>query len=450
MQRMIRRGRRIVSYAPRTLSTARASLALLAGLAASTYAHAQAPTADSVAPRAISPGVTLSRITNASGPFVMHVLAVDLHRRELSVGAARACDQLTGRERPSAIARRLRAGGTDVVAVLNAGFFDLVGGSGTSESNLVIDGELVKGVEITESPFDRYDNVHTQFGMTAGGKPVIDRFALRGSVRTAKHRWVLGAVNGEPVADEVSLYTEWTTLRPRFPATARAASVLLSRIGYKGDTARFRVADNVFDARADSNPSHRLMLVGSGRAASDVAALRAGDIVRVVSRFTPDRGSIASLVGGWPRIVRDGMNVAALADSVEGTKPGFSKARHPRSAVGISKDSATLYLVAVDGRQAWSVGMSLDELASAMIALGAYQALNLDGGGSTSLVVGDSVVNTPSDPTGERAVGDVIIVTRRDTTAPTRRRTLPADSKYATCITSGARDPDSQPAVRPK
>ena len=103
----------------------------------------------------------------------------------------------------------------------------------------------------------------------------------------------------------------------------------------------------------------------------------------MIARFAPNRGAIRTLVGGWPRIVRDGINIAALADSVEGTKPGFSAARHPRSAVGFSKDSATIFLVAVDGRQAWSVGMSLDELAQAMIAIGAYQALNLDGGGST-------------------------------------------------------------------
>ena len=101
----------------------------------------------------------------------------------------------------------------------------------------------------------------------------------------------------------------------------------------------------------------------------------------------------------------------------------------------------TLLLVAVDGRQASSVGMSLAELARTMIGLGAWDALNLDGGGSTTLVVGDSVVNTPSDPTGERAVGDVLLV-RRDSAGSGHPRRGPARSIVSSCVTTGNRDPD--------
>lgn len=412
-------------------------------------AHAQLAPADTTGSRELSPGVTLTRLAWTSGPFVMHALAIDLRQRGLSVGAARACDQLTGREHPSAIARRLRADGIDVVAVLNAGFFDLVGGTGTSESNVVIDGEIVKGVGRTESPFDRFDNAHSQFGVTASGKPLIDRFRLAGIVRTPRNRWTLGAVNGEPVPDAVAIYTEWTALPPRFPIGARSAAIPVERISPRGDTLRFRVIDPAPGHAANSTRSRPLMLVGSGRASSDVATLRTGNIVRVLARFTPDRGAISALVGGWPRIVRDGASVSALADSIEGTKSAFSATRHPRSAVGISRDSATLYLVAVDGRRSWSVGMSLEELAQAMLTVGAHQALNLDGGGSTSLVVGDSIVNTPSDPAGERAVGDVIVITRRSTAASAPRRLLPARQPIPTCVTSASRDPDSQPPATP-
>jgi phosphodiester glycosidase len=403
---------------------------------------------DSVSSVEISPGVTLSRVVRARGPFVVHVLSADLHQRDIAIESARACDQLTGRERPSAISGRLRGSGIDVIAVLNSGFFDLVGGTGTSESNVLIDGEIVKGVSVTESPFDRFDNVHSQFGLTESGKPVIDRFSLTGVVRTPRKRWPLGTLNGAPVADAMSLYTEWTAQPPRFPAGARSAAVPLVRIDPRGDTLRFRVAGP--EASTGDSAVRRSMLVGSGRAAADVAGLRTGEIISVVARFTPNRGAIRTLVGGWPRIVRDGENVASLADSTEGTKPNFSAVRHPRSAVGFSKDSATIYLVAVDGRRAWSVGMTLDELADEMIALGAWQALNLDGGGSTSLVVRDSIVNAPSDTTGERAVGDVIVVTRRGPADDAGRRTLPAIRRPATCVTSGSRDPDSQPARAPR
>jgi exopolysaccharide biosynthesis protein len=118
-------------------------------------------------------------------------------------------------------------------------------------------------------------------------------------------------------------------------------------------------------------------------------------------------------IGGWPRVVQDGANVGTRADSLEGTFPRFSAARHPRSAIALSRDSTQLMLVVVDGRRPWSVGMSLAELGDALIALGAWQAMNLDGGGSSALWVDGEVVNYPSDPTGERAVGNALVVERR-------------------------------------
>ncbi|HKW49748.1 MAG TPA: phosphodiester glycosidase family protein, partial [Gemmatimonadaceae bacterium] len=78
-----------------------------------------------------------------------------------------------------------------------------------------------------------------------------------------------------------------------------------------------------------------------------------------------------------------------------------------------SRDSSRLYLVTVDGRSESSSGMSLAEFASVMQALGVAQGLNLDGGGSTTLVLRGRVVNQPSDSTGERKVGDALLVTRK-------------------------------------
>ena len=66
----------------------------------------------------------------------------------------------------------------------------------------------------------------------------------------------------------------------------------------------------------------------------------------------------------------------------------------------------------VDGRQANSVGMTLEELADFMVKYGAKAAVNLDGGGSSEMVVNNQIVNNPSDGR-ERAVGSGIVVTRR-------------------------------------
>ena len=102
--------------------------------------------------------------------------------------------------------------------------------------------------------------------------------------------------------------------------------------------------------------------------------------------------------------------------------PAGDYAQHPRSAVGISEDGRMLMLMAIDGRQeGYSRGMSLGELATVMREHGAFHAINLDGGGSTALVLKDAgdgsfrLLNRPSDRGArdaatpvERPVADVI------------------------------------------
>jgi exopolysaccharide biosynthesis protein len=86
--------------------------------------------------------------------------------------------------------------------------------------------------------------------------------------------------------------------------------------------------------------------------------------------------------------------------------------RAPRTALGVTKDGHVL-LVVVDGRQPdHSIGMTLTELAGFMKELGATQAMNLDGGGSSEMTVGEKVVNIPSDGR-ERDVGTAIAVQQK-------------------------------------
>ena len=400
----------------------------------------QVATPDSVITREVAPGVTHRRITSPAGPWRINVLEIDLRPPELAIRGVRACDRLFGRERPSAIARRLRAEGIDVIAVMNADFFDLRGGTGATESNVIVDGEIVKASTLTDSPFDAFDNVHTQFGLTTGRVPVLERFQLQGAVRTPSGEWPLLAVNAIAPGG-LSLLTRWSdSLVVSTAPLVDAVRVPLLKVGGKGDTAFYRV-----DSIAKTGPpaigsEHISILVGNGPARGHAERLRPGDRVSIVARFSPYHGTMRTLVGGWPRIVEGGRNVALLADSIEGTVPRFSRERHPRTAIGISRDSATVYLVVVDGRQQSSVGMTLDELANTMIALGAFEALNLDGGGSTALVVRDSIVNVPSDPNGERPVGNAIVVTRHEK-APLAPRTTPRRNEYVpTCIVPARRD----------
>lgn len=124
-------------------------------------------------------------------------------------------------------------------------------------------------------------------------------------------------------------------------------------------------------------------------------------------------------VGGFPILVRDSLELAGLDSAGSAT---FGPVRHPRTIVGVAAGGNRLLLVTVDGRQAgYSAGMTLRESAQLMRDLGATEAINLDGGGSTTMVVArDSsgtaryqVVNRPSDPTGERPVGNALALVCR-------------------------------------
>ena len=150
---------------------------------------------------------------------------------------------------------------------------------------------------------------------------------------------------------------------------------------------------------------------GGGKSRKTVERLaRYKGMIRVVAHFSPDRGRLRTIVGGWPRLVRDGKRTAEYADILEGTFPRFSAGRHPRTAIGFNRDSTKLIALTVDGRRESDSGMSLVELADAMLSVGAYQAMAFDGGGSTTMIVDGNLVNRPSDAQGERAVGSALLI----------------------------------------
>jgi hypothetical protein len=108
------------------------------------------------------------------------------------------------------------------------------------------------------------------------------------------------------------------------------------------------------------------------------------------------------VTGAGPKLIAGGRVVLA------GEGFAHEKARHPRTAVARTREGKYLFVV-VDGRQKSSVGMTLSELAGELLEMGAVEALNLDGGGSSTMVVKGQVRNSPSDGR-ERTVGDAVLV----------------------------------------
>jgi hypothetical protein len=395
----------------------------------------------------VAPGITYRCILDRRGPWVVHLVAVDLSGGRYAFDAVRGTGAFFGRERVSAMAKRSSMAGLAPIVGINADFFDLR--TGEVENNHVEGGEWVKGVMDSDSPHDAFDNAHAQFAIDERGRPLIDRFELHGLAIGASRTQPLVGINYRPARrDGLVLYTPWygaatpsdtsdriapvardstgaarsiTDLRAdsarrlSTAATRQAIEITLRRLGRRGDTVLYRVLDpSASTGGGKTIPREGAVLSGTGHARAMVEELaRKRGVVRVVARLGGWRTPARAVAGGWGRLVKDGLNVGIASDSLEGTFPRFSSARHPRSAIGISRDSSTVMLMVVDGRRPWSVGMSLGELADALIALGAWDAMNFDGGGSSTLWVNGTVVNYPSDAVGERAVGNAMFVLRR-------------------------------------
>jgi hypothetical protein len=150
-----------------------------------------------------------------------------------------------------------------------------------------------------------------------------------------------------------------------------------------------------------------------------VAALRPGEVVRTQTTLGAHGKPLvlpgSSVVNGGPELVRDGsVHITQRQDGmVHPGEPSFAYGwvlqRNPRTFAGVDAAGRTL-LVTVDGRQLGELGLSIPETAAVARSLGMVDAINLDGGGSTAMVVNGQLVSHPSDATGERAVGDAIVV----------------------------------------
>ncbi|MCX6134935.1 MAG: phosphodiester glycosidase family protein [Ignavibacteriales bacterium] len=380
-----------------------------------------------LASRVVRPGVTYYYLAPASGPWRIYVLEIDLKHAELEITASRAFDRLFGREKTTSIARRHETPDRTVVAALNADFFSLT--TGENENNCVIEKEFVKGTKMTGSPNDIFDNIHSQFALTVDRKPLLERFQFSGKAFIGQKAAIdLFGVNDAPKSNTVVLFNRY--FGPSTPTdTVKMAINEVSLHAFK------RRMDTVYafvtgKSTSGSSALGTETLVLSGYNLSPqhgMTTASVGDTVKLWLGTNLNTGIPGTLVGGWPRIVLNGKNIGGMTDSIEGTFPSFSSQRNPRSGVGFSRDSTTVYFFAVDGRQTTSVGMTLYEFADIMIAQGVYQGLNLDGGGSTTFVLEGAIMNVPSDATGERPVGNCLLLTAPgQVTSAIRNQDLPA------------------------
>jgi len=119
------------------------------------------------------------------------------------------------------------------------------------------------------------------------------------------------------------------------------------------------------------------------------------------------------VVNGAGLLIRDGVTMSGWLEKENLPPSTFTDVKHPRTLIGIDR-KGTLWLVAIDGRQPdYSMGMTFKDLLALCARLDLVNALNLDGGGSTTMTAGGALVNKPSDVTGPRPVSDALIVRAR-------------------------------------
>lgn len=349
--------------------------------------------------RPIGPGARLLKWSDPAGPNALQAVEVDLAEPLLRLGVSLGGGETLALEPLSRQAERLSRPDRYAIAGVNGDFFYYPGlrQPGIPTNAAVLEEEVIR------TPFHRSCLI-----LPARGVPSIRILKLNAEVKLPAGAGVpLSGVNQPRAANDLVLFT------PRFGASTRTdgkgVEVYLQPERFplrRGEvhTARVRaVQQNVGDGAIQPGA---WVLSGSGAAGTALKALAPGDALQIRVDFDPALKPGDQVLGGGPRLVRDGrVSVEAEGGSINGS---FATTRHPRTAIGFNGEK--LFLVVVDGRQpGHSAGMSLAELAQAMADLGCTDALNLDGGGSTTLWVRGSLSNRPSDGR-ERPVANGLLV----------------------------------------
>ena len=347
---------------------------------------------DTVAVQTVGPGMVHRRIVAPAVPWSIDVLEIDLKNPYLRLETVKSNDlRAGGRETTSSMAARRNAPGHWAVGAINADFFNL--GSGETTGLQITAGEVVH----REAPD------HPAIGFTPDNRATLARAVVGGMVRARGASLTINGYNEARATDQIILYNRYIGARTGTNAAGTEARIRPLTAWTTNDTLRAVVEAVENGVGNMSLAAGQAVLSGHGTAAAFLQAnVRVGDTLKVFQRVSPGLRGITEMVGGNPLLVRNGAPLG-LSNSA------FDVGRNPRTAVGFNADTTRLYFVTVDGRQASSAGMSNYELRDFLLVLGVAQGFNLDGGGSTTMVVRGRIVNAPSDSGVERPVANALV-----------------------------------------
>lgn len=386
---------------------------------------------NAVRTRLIAAGFAGTSVTNTSldggsttGPWVIRVLDVAPQARA-RVQAQLGTDVVPELETTSSIARR-----TGALAGINGGYFVIPATDGTP-------GDLA-GISVRDGRLlSEAVNGRAALVLRGGGRADVQRLRTSLSVLSSNGGIrVLNGRNRKPgLIRSCGVPGATPTVLAKHDVTCTGPDELVQlddAFGVAADAgageqatldARGRVVARQ-GSRGGAIPAGGSVLQGIGAGAQWItqqAAVGATMTVRTAIYDEQHRlvepGRQTDVVNGGPLLVRNSRPYvdAAAEGFVQPDRPafyyGFAVRRNPRTMAGVTRQGHLL-LVTADGRQpGYSVGLSFPEQAAVMTSLGARDALNLDGGGSTTMVgPGGTVLGRPSDTTGERPVGDALLI----------------------------------------
>ncbi|MEW2155600.1 phosphodiester glycosidase family protein [Streptomyces sp. NPDC007189] len=365
--------------------------------------------------RRIAPGVTYRQFDVAAGAGTAHahLLTVDLGDPHVRVDLLH----------PGAVAARATvsrmADAAGAVAGVNGDFFDIsesqhpgVDATGASVGPAVADGQVLKAAVPDGQRFGPAlppgARTRDVLGVGTDRRARLDRLTLTGRVTTPEGSFPLQGLNQYALAeDSVGAFTSrWGSVsRTRAVCgTDTERSAPCSSDAYEVTVRGGRVASTADAPGSGPIPAGTTVLVGREEGAQRLRKLSVGDRVTVTHTLVAASSGVpyTFAIGGFP-VLRDGRALPGLDDA----------ASTVRTAVGVADGGRRLLILALDGAAAYRTGMTVAEEADTMRSLGASDAFNLDGGGSTELVAreeGASGVTVRNHPSGgaERPVANGI------------------------------------------
>jgi hypothetical protein len=349
-------------------------------------------------------GLSYREIKDSQGPRRIFVLTVD-PSKVVTVDVALALDHLGHVERTSSMAARHGA-----VAGINGDFGAF---SGRPSYGYAEDGDL-KILPVLGGPRNvavKKDETQSFVGTAA--------FSVTHVEVDSSERWAVKKWNySKPASGEIAGYTKaggdfakppsshcYARLRP----TSKLAWVGTGGLGREYSVAR-AVCQTSPLLLGDTEGVVVLAAKPGTSQGNQLKTLSADEKVRLLWSYRWP--GVMDLMGGVPSLMQGG-SVVAKACSADLCN------RHPRTGVGRRSDGKLLFVV-VDGRRTgWSIGYTLVEFAQLFKWLGAVDAVNLDGGGSSTMVVNGAIKNRPSDGSERAIVNSLLVLPGADAAEPT-------------------------------